>query len=141
MAQTAGSVNKKNSNKSPEVTYERQEYINKLICYNFYIHLKTDSASGWNSDPDKKPVPASVEHYRSSQFIFSSLSENQFKHRAKVYHFHLILFYNCVYLVLTFNSCGSNIQFLLLVSPLLLVYVTTCNYTREARLHYRTSHH
>ena len=84
MARTVGSVNKKNTNKPPEVEYEQQPDINKLICYNFYLNLLTQGAKGWNSDPDKKPVPASVDHYRSSQYILSALSLNQFKHRAKV---------------------------------------------------------
>eukprot|EP00536_Pseudo-nitzschia_multiseries_P012031 jgi/Psemu1/30734/gm1.30734_g len=84
MARTVGSVNKKCSLQPPEIEYEQPEYINKLICYNFWIHLQIGGAIGWYRDPKQHPFPASVEHQRSLQYILSSISENQFKYRANI---------------------------------------------------------
>ena len=82
MARTAGAHNK--SRAPPKIEYSQQEDINKFICYNVYIHLESGGEIGWNSDPKEKPVPLSVEHYWSSQYLISLLLENQFKHHARV---------------------------------------------------------
>ena len=61
----------------PENKWEKLQYVEQLICYNYYLWTATQGKEGWN------PRDAgSVYHRRSSNFIASSGSKSWFRHKA-----------------------------------------------------------
>ena len=60
-----------------EQKWEKLQYAEQLICYNYYLWTATEGKEGWN------PKDAgSVYHRRSSNFIASCGSASWFRHKA-----------------------------------------------------------
>jgi hypothetical protein len=68
-----------NNQHPPEVQYNRLSAIDKLICFYYYIHIKTEGQSGW--DIEKAGFK---EHYDQFEAIYTHYSVHQFHHRGKV---------------------------------------------------------
>jgi hypothetical protein len=68
-----------NNQHPPEVQYDRLSPIDRLICFYYYIHIKTEGQSGW--DIEKAGYK---EHYDQFEAIYAHYSVHQFRHRGKV---------------------------------------------------------
>jgi hypothetical protein len=85
MAKTPGSKNLSvrdkltNNSHPPEVQYERLPPIDRLICYYYYIFIKSKGEKGWDIEK-----PGYKEQYDQFEAIYSEYSVNQFRHRGKV---------------------------------------------------------
>ena len=85
MAKTTGSKNLSvrdkltNNSHPPEVQYDRLSPIDRLICFYYYIFIKSEGDKGW--DIEKAGFK---EHYDQYEAIYSEYTVNQFRHRGKV---------------------------------------------------------
>lgn len=70
---------KRNSNQgTPLERYERLDYKDKLICYQYFQFALTEGKEGWNPT-----LVGSINHLRSSSYLLQQVSQSSFRHKAK----------------------------------------------------------
>jgi hypothetical protein len=68
-----------NNQHAPEVQYKRLPAIDRLICFYYYVFVRTGGEQGW--DIQKAGYK---EHYGQFEAIYTHYSVHPFRHRGKV---------------------------------------------------------
>ena len=77
MGRTKGAKNFKS--KSARRQFNDLDILRKVICYNYWIYIKSDKKEGWDISR-----AGSVKHWGQSEYISDNIAKTSFYHLGKV---------------------------------------------------------